>query len=394
MHEGSDCVNGGGRPVREEPKTLLFVVNAMWFFLSHRLPIALGAMRLGYEVHVAGDFESQSEIHELTRHKIEFHHVPIVRGPGSPLSDVLLPLRLWSLYRRIRPSVIHHVTSKPIILGSLAAKFISGSRVVNAVSGLGYAFSSQDVTARLIRRPMWLAYRMVLAGRRSYQIFQNTADRDALFRDIRGSRRSVLIPGSGVDLDLFRAVPESSADPMVLLPARMLRDKGIVEFCQAASVVKKVIPSARFVMAGRLDPQNPAGLSKSAIGELCKASGAEWIGEYTQMPQLMERANLVCLPSYREGLPKALVEACAAGRAIVTTDVPGCNDVVRHGLNGLLVPPRNARALADAIQTLLADDELRSSMGKHARKRAETEFDVREIVSRTLDLYTSALSAS
>ena len=387
-------MNDGVRRLRDEPKSLLFVVNAMWFFLSHRLAIAMGASRLGYKVHVAGDFESRNEILELESHDIQFHHVPMVRGPGSPLSDLLLPFRLWSLYRRIRPTIIHHVTAKPIIFGSLAARFIPRSRVVNAVSGLGYAFSSQDIAARLVRWPMRIAYRLLLSGRRSYQIFQNTADQEALFGGDRPTRHWVFIPGSGVDLDVFQATPQSSGDPMVLLPARMLRDKGIAEYCEAASMVRKAIPTARFVMAGRLDPENPAGLSEGTIGELCKATGAEWIGESMQMPQLMERATLVCLPSYREGLPKALVEACAAGRPIVTTDVPGCRDVVRHGIEGLLVPPRNAGALAAAIQTLLANGEIRDAMGKNARLRAEAEFDVRKIVARTLEVYATALGAS
>lgn len=380
-------------PVRDEPKSLLFVVNAMRFFLSHRLPLARGATQLGYKVHVAGDFESRSEIGELERHDIECHHVPMVRGPGSPLSDMSLPFRLWSLYRRIRPTIIHHVTAKPIIFGSLAAKFIPGSRVVNAVSGLGYAFSSQDFAARLVRWPMQTAYRLLLSSRRSYQIFQNAADREALFPSASPTGRYMLIPGSGVDLDVFQATPQPSGNAMVLLPARMLRDKGIAEFCEAASIVKKTIPAARFVMAGRLDPENPAGLSEGTIDELCKATGAEWIGESMQMPQLMERATLICLPSYREGLPKALVEACAAGRPIVTTDVPGCRDVVRHGIEGLLVPPRDAGALAAAIQTLLANRELRNAMGRNARIRAEAEFDVRKIVARTLEVYASALAA-
>jgi glycosyltransferase involved in cell wall biosynthesis len=344
-------------------------------------------------VHVAGDFESRHEIYELEHHDIQFHHVPMVRGPGSPLSDVLLPFRLWSLYRRIRPTIIHHVTAKPIIFGSLAAKFVPHARVVNAVSGLGYAFSSQDIAARLVRWPMRMAYRLLLTGCRSYQIFQNTADQEALFRSDSPTSHCVFIPGSGVDLDVFHATPQSSGEAMVLLPARILRDKGIAEFCEAASIVRKAIPTARFVMAGRLDPENPAALSEGAIGELCKATGAEWIGESKEMPQLMERATLICLPSYREGLPKALVEACAAGRPIVTTDVPGCNYVVRHGIEGLLVPPRNARALATAIRTLLANGELRNAMGKNARMRAEAEFDVRKIVARTLEVYATALDA-
>ena len=376
----------------ERSRTLLFVVNTVWFFLSHRLPVALGAKEAGFTVHVAGDFDSRSEVEELVGHGIVFHHISLARGSKALARDALALVRLCRLYRRIRRTVIHHVTSKPIILGSLAARLTSDAVIINAVSGLGYAFVSRDVQARLVRWPMMLGYKLALLSKKSTFIFQNVADRDELCWLGRAPARSVLIRGAGVDLDRFRRLPEPAGDLMVLLPARILRDKGVVEFCEAARIVRAVRPEARFILAGRIDPGNPSGIDPQELSEHCALTGVEWVGSHPDMSKLMVRASVVCLPSYREGLPKSLIEACAAGRAIVTTDVPGCRDVVRHGYNGLLVPPRDPCALAEAILELLADPASREQLGRNGRLRAELEFDVRRIVSQTLDVYRAALS--
>jgi glycosyltransferase involved in cell wall biosynthesis len=171
----------------------------------------------------------------------------------------------------------------------------------------------------------------------------------------------------------------------------MLRDKGVVEYCEAASILRCRFPTAKFLMAGRLDPGNPSGLKRFEVEKLCSVHQVTWLGEQSDMPELMAAAHVICLPSYREGTPKALIEACAAGRAIVTTSVPGCSTVVSDGVNGLLVPPRDSRALANAIETLLVNGELRKWMGSEGSKRAHALFDVRQVVDKTLSIYMTAL---
>lgn len=372
-----------------EPPSILFVVNAMWFFLSHRLPVALAALQRGYRVHVAGDIESDDEIASLQRHGFLFHRVKIVRGFSAPWHDVSTLLRLCSLYRQLDPSIIHHVTIKPIILGSIAARLASNAVVVNAVSGLGHVFGSRGLRAMAVRWPVKLVYRWALSGTRSISIFQNAADRAALFGR-ETPENSCLIAGSGVDLQRFSPHWEPDPTLVVLMPARALKDKGVREFCHASRILREEGQVARFVLAGRLDLSNPSHIEPGELESLCASCGVEWVGEQDDMVSWFRRASIVCLPSYREGFPKALMEACAAGRAIVTTSVPGCSDVVTDEVNGLLVPARDPRALANAIRRLLADPALRLSMGRRGRLRAEQDFNVDNLVAQTMEIYERA----
>jgi glycosyltransferase involved in cell wall biosynthesis len=376
-----------------QPETprLLIVVNSIYFFLSHRLPIAEAAMARGFEVHVAGEFEQPSEAAELRMRGIHFHELETARGSVRVGRGLRLALRLLRLYRRIRPDIVHHVTAKPVIFGSLAARLMPRMAVVNAVSGLGYAFASRDLLARFLKLPMRTAYRVSMTGRRTHGIFQNETDAATVMGYRKKTPQTHIIGGSGVDLRRFQPTPEPRSAPTILLPARMLRDKGVIEYCEAASLVMRKVPSARFLMAGRLDRGNPAALSYSEVEGLCRTHGVVWLGESAEMPELMAAAHVICLPSYREGAPKALIEACASARAIVTTNVPGCSSVVVDGVNGLLVPPRDSRRLADGIERLLADDELRARMGGEGRKRAESLFGVNAVVQCTLSIYQQAL---
>ncbi len=367
--------------------TLLFNVNVAWFFTSHRLPVARAALNAGFDVHVAADIESEEEVSAITDHGITFHRVRISRGGLSPPRDLRYLRDVSEVIRRVRPDILHNVTVKPVVYGSVAARILRVPSIVNAISGLGYSFSGER-SRRLVAHLVSVAYRFALRGRSTTVIFQNGDDMEAFISEgIIERGQAVMIRGSGADLKEFSYSTETAGKLKVVLPARMLREKGVVEFAEAAESLRRAGWDADFILAGRSDDANPGSLSLEELDRLQKETGVRWVGHVSDMPELFRTAHVVCLPSYREGLPKALIEACATGRPIVTTDVPGCREVVIDGLNGLLVKPRAVASLARALERLLADRDLRATMGKAGRLRAETEFGLESVVRQTLELY-------
>jgi glycosyltransferase involved in cell wall biosynthesis len=296
------------------------------------------------------------------------------------------------LYRRIRPDLVHHVSPKPVLYGSLAARAVSRAAVVNAISGLGYAFTSAW-RAALLRPIVTLLYRAALAHPRSRTVFQNHEhyhqfiEAGLIRRD-----RAVMIRGSGVDCDLFRPTPEPTGRPVVVLAGRMLWDKGIQEFVDAARHLRASDAAVRFALVGWRDPDNPRGVPEAQLEAWAREGVVEWWGHREDMPAVLAAATLVVLPtSYPEGTPKILVEAAACGRAIIASDAPGCREVVRHDVNGLLVPVRDGAALARAIETLVAAPALRARFGQAGRAIAVAEFSDRLVVRETLALYRELL---
>jgi glycosyltransferase involved in cell wall biosynthesis len=367
---------------------LLFVVNAAWFFSSHRLPLARAAIATGYRVHLASDFERHSEIDEIERAGITFHRVRLARSELSPFREIRTYRELLRVMRAVHPDIVHNVTAKPIIYGSEAARALGIAGVVNAVSGFGYAYSSSNVSRRLLRYALGTAYARAFAPARVRVIVQNCDDRAEVERIApAAAARISVIPGSGVDLKEFAHAPELDGTPTVTLPARLLREKGVLEFSVAAGQLLGEGVSARFVLAGRLDPGNRGALSAMEVQRLCSAHGVQWIGDCKDMPLLMRTSHVVCLPSYREGMPKVLLEACASGRPVITTDTPGCREVVPSGRNGLLVPTRNIPLLAAAMRRLLGDASLRRRMGAESRALAEERFGLDRVVRSHLRIY-------
>jgi glycosyltransferase involved in cell wall biosynthesis len=337
-------------------------------------------MAAGFAVHLASNVEDESDIAEVHRHGIRFHRIGVARRGINPLGELKNLRDLLHIVRQTRPDIVHNVTAKPVIYGTEAARVSRTRGIVNAISGFGYAYS-RGSGRRLLRGLLDRAYARSFRPDNVRIIVQNSEDRAEVQRLCPAARGRIrLIVGSGVDLAEFQSSPEPPGIPTVLLPARLLREKGVFEFAAAAAELRRWGPAARFVVAGRLD--------------LCASSGMQWFGECKDMPRRFREANIVCLPSYREGAPKALLEACAAGRAVVTTDTPGCRDVVRAGETGILVPPRDARALATAIRGLVEDPELRGRMGTRARAQAELEFGVEKVTQMHLALYRELLGCS
>jgi glycosyltransferase involved in cell wall biosynthesis len=370
---------------------LLLNVNVAWFFLSHRLAIARAARDAGFDVHVAGDIVADEEIAAVRHEGLTFHRLRLSRGGLLPGRDLAYLAQLTRLMRRLRPDLVHNITAKPIVYGTLAARALGVRAILNAISGLGYSFSGAR-DRWLLSRLVAAAYRVALRSPRILVIFQNGDDLEAFVgARIIDRAQAILIRGSGVDLAQFAPSAEPTGPPRVVLPARMLRDKGVIEFARAAQLLRSRGTEASFLLAGMLDQANPAALSDDELTRLQQQSGVEWLGQVADMPMLLRSVHVVCLPSYREGLPKALIEACAAARPIVATDVPGCREVVDHEVNGLLVRVRDVPTLAEALQHLLSDAEMRVRMGAAGRRKAEVEFGVGAVVRATLEVYRKLL---
>ncbi len=369
---------------------LLYVVNLASFFVSHRLPVALAAREVGFDVHVAAG-PSGAEL--VSRAGLSFHPLPLERGKARVWREWRTAQALIGLYRSLRPQLVHHVTLKPVLYGSLAARACGIPWTVNAVSGLGTLFLAHGSQARLRRVVVTQLLRLGCAHDRCRLIFQNDDD-FAAYAEARIVRRdrAVFIRGSGVDLQVFNRQPLPAGTPLVLLPARMLGDKGVREFVAAAKILRERGVAARFALVGGLDPGNESAIGELELREWVKEGVLEWWGHRADMPDVLGGSSIVCLPSYREGMPKALLEAAAVGRPIVTTDVPGCRDCVIPGVTGLLVPVRDHIALAEAVSRLLNNRELLHRMSLAARELAERDFSVAGIIGRTIALYRDLLS--
>lgn len=378
-------------------RRLLFVVNADWFFVSHRLELARECLRRGYEVALcAGESDCRARIEA---EGIRFFSLPIDRGGTHPLRDARTLQALLRTYRNFKPDLVHHVTIKPVLYGSVVARALGVRGIVNAVSGLGYAFiPRRDERFRnaALRRALKAAYRVALSGSRTRVIFQNEDDLQAFVESGLVPRiRTRLIRGSGVDLQLFRETPLPTDDFLALIPSRLLWDKGIGEFVQAARNLKGEFPSARFVLLGRLDPDNPAAISAAEIESWVQEGVVEWWAarQHSEMPDMYRKAHVVVLPSYREGLPLALAEAAASGRAVITTDVPGCRDTVVANVTGWSIPARDSQSLTLALRDAMSDRAKLERMGPRARARAALHFSVDEVIANTNATYDELFEA-
>jgi len=375
-------------------RTLLFVVNVDWFFLSHRLPIALEALGQGYQVHIATALTDKFD--ELQGYGFIVH--PLVLNPrGTGLGNALRTMtQLWILFRAVRPDVVHLVTIKPILMGGIVARLTRVHSVVAAVSGLGFVFMDRGAKAVVRRGVVTALYRVALRHRNLKVIFQNPNDRDILTTLAHLPMSKVaMIPGSGVDLNQFNATPLPQGVPVVLLASRLLADKGVREFVEAARLLSIQRISARFCLVGDIDPANPSSLTHGELNEWAREGLVELWGQQSDMYRVLASSHVVVLPSnYGEGLPKVLQEAAACGRAVVTTDHPGCRDAIDPGVTGILVPVRNAAALAGALKILIKDPVRCQAMGKAGRALAERAFDVRQVVAAHLCIYKELLDQS
>jgi len=370
---------------------ILYVDNRVKYVLSHRVPWLKGAREAGFDVHVttltAGD---GSRVEDAG---FPYHPIAEQRRSNNPFHELQLIARLYALYRRLRPDIIHQITLRSILYGSVVSLFLRAPRIVNGVTGLGYLFSSRDAKIRALRKAVMWALRLLRREDHVF-LFQNPDDQSLFQRHhIADPASSVLIKGSGVDTERFARQPEPAGPPVVLFPARMLWHKGVQAFVDAARRLRDEGVEVRFVMVGNTDPDNPAGVSEEQLQEWEEEGVIEWWGYQENMPEVFARSHIVCLPSaYREGVPKVLIEAASCGRPIVTTDMPGCREIVQDEENGYLVLPRDGNAVAQAIRRLVEDSNLRQQMGRRGRERVEEEFSVEQVVQSTVEVYKQMLN--
>ncbi|HJP36083.1 MAG TPA: glycosyltransferase family 4 protein [Gammaproteobacteria bacterium] len=381
----------GASSERHSP-AILFAVTEDWYFWSHRKPLADYLRKQGCAIAIATRFNQ----HETRLSKAGFQCIalPFERSLAYPLRDLRAAFGLWLIVRRLRPDVVHLVSLKPILLSSFTLAVRRRTRFVAAFTGMGYLFSSRDRRARWFQRGVVTVLRMALRRSNVSIVVQNAEDRALLETEGLGvPERTILIPGVGVDIETFAFAEVTIAEaPLVVLPARLIRDKGVEEFVAAARIVKQARPETRMVLVGAADPDNPAAIPPAVIDAWAKEGVVEWWGHRQDMPAVYREAQLVCLPSYREGLPKVLMEAAACGRPLVASDVAGCREVCRDGVNGTLVPPRSPEALAAAIVRLLESPDTQRSYGLAGREIVEREYSVEQIGQETLACYRQILT--
>lgn len=366
---------------------LLFIVTEDWYFVSHRLPLAVAAQAAGYEVAVATRAGSQADV--IRNAGIRLIPFAMSRRGGNPFAEVMA---LWRLYRLEKPDLVHHVALKPVMFGALAAWLTRVPAQVYAVAGLGWLFTSSRGVVRMVRPALRWTLARLLNRPHSLTVVQNPEDQALLERSGVSATRLRLIRGAGVDLQIFYPVAPAPEPVCIVLVARMLWDKGVGEFVEAARRLAEAGAKARFLLVGAPDPANPASVPESTLRSWHGQHGVEWLGQRDDIPAVLQAAHIACLPSYREGLPKSLLEAAACGLPIVTTNAPGCREVVRDGVNGLLVPVRDAVALAKALEKLINDAALRRRMGEQSRLLAESEFGQEAIIAQTLAVYREVCS--
>jgi glycosyltransferase involved in cell wall biosynthesis len=368
---------------------LLYVAPTAGFFLSHRLPIARAAQTAGYTVAVACPKDEDTV--RLTANGFLHLHLPIGRSSANVRNETRTLRAMKRVFTGFQPDLAHLITAKPALHGGITAR-LAGVPTVTAVTGLGFVFIREDPRTKLMRRLLIAGYRFGLNRANNHFIFQNEDD-CAVFRDNGLLRRASasIVSGSGVDLSAISPHPLPDGETVVLMPCRMLADKGVGEFIDAARILRARGSMARFILLGDPDPANPASYSISDLTAISDQGVVEWRPHTNDIGSALAGAHIIALPSYREGFPKTLIDAAAAGRSMVTTNVPGCRDAVIDGETGLLCEVRNPGSLANRLDQLIRDPAAIRRMGNAARVHAEQHFDIEQVVQSHLKIYERML---
>ena len=362
-----------------------------WAFISHRLPMAEAAADLGYEIVVFTRISKHLKAIEKLGYRVIT--APFDRRNINPLREIKTVIALIKVLHNERPDIVHNVALKPILDGTLATLFCPVGHVVNTFTGLGAVFIG-DQGKGWLRRSLIIAFRMLMRLRNVYSIVQNEDDRAYLNAlGISVSDRTVLIRGSGVNIDDFPVREEPAVPIRATMVSRLLWDKGIGELIAAARLLNSRGSDVQVVLVGEPDPKNPNSISEQTYKEWQGEGIVEFQGYRPDIAAVWSESHIAILVSYREGLPKSLLEAASCGCAMIASDAPGCRELVKDGENGLLVPPRDATALADAIERLALDVDLRKKLGKNARKRVESMFSDRCVRDQTSTLYKRLLAS-
>ena len=379
----------GALGVTLKGKKIIYLISEDWYFCSHRLDLGIAAKKAGADVLVATQINKHGTEIEAAGLRV----VPIMmqRSGHNPIADLMTIKQITQLYRYEKPDLVHHVALKPILYGGIAAKLAAVPAVVNAVAGMGFMFISESVFARMVRPFIIRAQSALMNCHNTHTILQNPDDK-AFYTEIFGVAREriTIIPGAGVDIDKFSVAPEPEGTPIAVCVSRMLRDKGIYELVAAAQLLREKGISLVVRLVGPTD-DNPASIPKQVLNKWSDDGIVEIAGPSDDIAGEYARAHIAVLPSYREGLPKSLVEAASCGRPIVATDVPGCREVCIEGETGYRVPPYSVEPLADALERLAINPDLRRQFGENARLRAESNFAADTINLKTIATYEALL---
>lgn len=367
---------------------ILFFANTGWYLYNFRLPLARYLRDQGHDVVMLSPPDPY--VAHLQAAGFRTVTLPMERRSLNPVRELMLLRDIRRLYAQERPDLVHHFTLKCVVYGALVARPTGVPACVNAITGLGHVFTSTRLSTRLLRGSVRLLLRLVLNSRRSRLIVQNPDDQAAFEQTgLMDSRSIRLIRSSGVDTERFQPVakPMPTGRLSILLASRLLWEKGIGEYIAAARQLRREGLAAEFLVAGAPDPGNPASIPTDQLAQWRREGYVTLLGHVDDMPALLAQTDIAVLPSYREGVPRSLLEAAACGLPLIATDVPGCREIVDHGVNGLLVPLKDAQSLTHAVRRLYEDAPMRQRMGQASRAKVLAEFDQRLVFEQTLAVY-------
>ena len=372
-------------------RKLLFNITEDWFFCSHFLERALAAQKAGYSIIVLSRISLKKDI--LENYGIKFISIPFRRKSINPFYEIYVLLKIILIYKTVRPDIVHHVAAKPIIYGSIAARICRIKSVINAPVGMGYVFTSDTIKAKVLRPLLKILFKFFInshngINKRNKVIFENKEDLN-YFIKLRAVDpvNACIIQGAGVIIKQNYKPHKSKGIPTIALVARMLKDKGINEFVEAARIINRKKIFGNFLLVGDIDPGNPSSLRRQTLAKWNEDKVIKWVGWIENVGEILKKTDILCLPSYREGLPKALIEGASYGLPIVTTNTVGCKDVVEDGVNGFLVPIKNVEQLSKRIFELIQNKDLRNKMGMESFKIASSKFSSEIINKQTLNVY-------
>lgn len=368
-------------------KKILYAINVDWFYISHFLPVGLEGIKRGYEVHIACGITDKKEYLESLGFKV--HPLSISRSGTSIKSELKTVVEMYKVIKSINPQVLEFFTIKPVLYGGIVSRFLKIPKKVFYITGLGYVFIAKGFIVRNIVKTL---YKLAISGKTNSIITENIYDKELIDSlNAVDENQIKIIRGAGVDLSKYSYIEENNENIKVSMACRLLKDKGVFEYIEAAKIVKQKLPNVEFELYGDVDIHNPASLATTDIENIKKDGFVNVYGFSSDIAKVFSDSNIVVLPSYREGLPKVLIEAAACGRAVVTTDVPGCRDAIEPNVTGLLCEVKDSKSLANMIEKLIANSDLRNSMGKAGRELAQKEFDIKKVVEKHFEIYEGKL---
>jgi glycosyltransferase involved in cell wall biosynthesis len=367
-------------------KIFLYIINVDWFFISHFLPVGQEAIKKGYDVHIACGITDKKKFLEDLGFIV--HPLDISRSGDTIIKEFKTIIQMHRLMKVLKPNIVEFLTIKPVLYGGILSRFMTIPKKVFYITGLGYVFIAKGLKNSIIRNIVKFLYKFAIAGKTNSIITENIFDKE-LINSLKAvdEKQINIIRGAGVDLTQYHYFKEVSENIKISMACRLLKDKGVFEYIEAAKIIKSKCINVDFELYGDIDLDNPSSLTNKDI-ELIKQDGfVKVFGFSGNIAKVFANTNIVVLSSYREGLPKVLIEAAACGRAVVTTDVPGCRDAIESNITGLLCKVKDANSLSEEIEKLIQNKELRINMGKAGRKLAEREFNIKKVVKKHFETY-------